>query len=80
MISKLVSEMGVRCSLVTADGAEARQRSGGAAASDTCLGHATTAVEMPNGNRMYRCDEHRGMRSVEYGPVWETVWVEGFGA
>jgi hypothetical protein len=30
------------------------------AASDTCRQHATSAVETPEGNRLYRCEQHKG--------------------
>ncbi len=45
---------------------------GGMAMSDCCRGTAHSAVELANGNRMYRCTAHEGLRDIrtgETGPI-----------
>lgn len=44
----------------------------GLAASDTCQAPADTAVEMDNGNLMWRCPVHRSMRTMS-GPRGAVV-------
>lgn len=68
VVNKAVVELFVGCSLP--------QRPDAIAASDNCNAPATTVVEMANGNLMYRCEAHRGIRRIEVGPVRETVPVE----
>jgi hypothetical protein len=44
------------------------------AASDTCQDQATSAVEMANGDLMWRCPRHRGFRGDgTSGNVYVTV-------
>lgn len=72
--SVAVRELDVKCSL--------RMRnhdSWGWAASDNCNRPATSAVEMPDGSRMWRCTKHEGVRSMQTGPIWETVRVRDDG-
>lgn len=71
IVARAVKDMYVQCSLVVRNHGAI-----GFAASDTCKVHATSAVEMANGDRMYRCEKHRGIRRLETGPAWETVNVE----
>lgn len=63
-----VTDMFVECSLQVRN-FEAR----GIAMSDCCREHATSVVEMENGNQMFRCEEHKGIRRLQKGPVRLTI-------
>lgn len=51
----------------------------GAAASDNCNHLADSGVELDNGNIMWRCARHRGIRSIhpaaDLGPVHTHIIV-----
>lgn len=55
-----VSDLHVKCSLQVRNIGKQ-----GHAASDNCNDHATSAVEMPNGDREWRCSRHQGQRWPE---------------
>lgn len=63
-----VTDMFVECSLQVRN-FEAR----GIAMSDCCRAPATSVVEMENGNQMFRCEEHKGIRRLQKGPVRLTI-------
>jgi hypothetical protein len=65
--AKTIAELYVNCSLQLINFDRP-----GLAASDTCQQPATSAVELPNGNIMWRCPRHEGMRTLtpgDTGPV-----------
>jgi hypothetical protein len=61
-VHQRVADLNVECSLV--------------ANYSRCARPADSAVEMSNGNKMWRCVFHRGMRTVETGPVHYDVWMK----
>lgn len=74
LVTREVYYLYVGCSLDMRDWQQRKR--GGFAMSDACCKHATTAVETDSGDKLYRCDEHRGIVSIITGPVWETVQVQ----
>lgn len=44
--------------------------------SDCCGKTATTAVQTRDGHSLYRCPEHKGIITLQKGPIVETVPVK----
>ena len=68
---KPISGLGYRCSLRVRNFNEP-----GHAMSDCCGTLATSAVVMENGNKMWRCPIHRGVRYMETGPVVTMISIK----
>lgn len=68
---KRVSELHVQCSLQVRNFEKQ-----GVAMSDCCRKPANTAVSMADGKKMWRCQEHYGVRRLETGPAVTYVMLE----